>query len=74
MQVKTLLVQPRPLAINMTPPAFAADFAAERRRLLSVDISCPGRSRHQSRRTAPLLSIDGADRPRDGRILCGQCQ
>jgi len=44
----------------VTPPAFAA---AERRRLLSVDISCPLGAQQQTRRTP--LSIDGTDRRMD---------
>jgi len=46
----------------VTLPAFAA---AERRRLLSVDISCPRGAQQQTRRTPLLLSIDGTDRRMD---------
>jgi len=53
--------QPRPLAVNMTLPTFAA----EHRRLLVIDISCPRGAQQQTRRTPLLLSIDGTD----GRTL-----
>ena len=51
----------------MTLPAFAA----ERRRLLSTDISCPRGAQQQTGRTPLLLSIDGSgtDRRTDGRTL-----
>jgi len=35
--------------------------AAERRHLLSIDISCPPGAQQQTRRTPLLLSIDGTD-------------
>jgi len=47
--------------VNMTLPAFAA----ERRRLLSIDISCPRGAQQQTRRTPLLLSNDGTDRRMD---------
>jgi len=47
---------------NMTLPAFAA----ERRRLLSIDISCPQGAQQQTRRTPLLLSIGGTSRRTDG--------
>jgi len=48
----------------MTRPAFAA----ERRRVLSIDISCLRGAQQQTRRTPRLLlSIDGTDRRTDGR-------
>jgi len=47
----------------MTLPAFAA----ERRRLLSMDISCPRGAQQQTGRTPLLLSIDGTDGRTDGR-------
>jgi len=49
----------------MTLPAFAA----ERRRLLSIDISG---AQQQTRCTSPLLSIDGKDEPTDRRTDDGQ--
>jgi len=39
-QKRNKSVQPRPSAVTMTLPAFAA----ERQRLLWIDIFCPGRS------------------------------
>jgi len=60
----------------VTLPAFADG----RRRLLSIDISCPYGAQQQTRRTLLLLLIDGTDRETDGRstvsqtlfhILCG---
>jgi len=42
-------------------------FAAERRRLLSIDMSYPQGAQQQTRRTPLLLSIDGTDRRTDGR-------
>jgi len=45
----------------MTLPAFAA----ERRRLLSMDISGPRGAQQQTGRTPLLLSIDGTDRRTD---------
>jgi len=50
-------VQPPPSTVNMTLPAFAV----ERRRLPSVDISCPRGAQQQTCRTPLLLSIDGTD-------------
>jgi len=47
----------------MTLPAFAA----ERSRLLSIDISCPRGAQQQTRRTPLLLLIDRTDRQTDGR-------
>jgi len=47
----------------MTLPAVAA----KRRRLLSIDISCPRGAQQQTRRTLLLLAIDGTDRRADGR-------
>jgi len=50
--------------LNMTRPAFAA----ERRHLLSIDISCLRGAQQQTRRTPRLLlSIDGTDRRTEGR-------
>jgi len=55
-------------------------FAAERRRLLSVDICCQRGAQQQIRRTPLLLSIDGADRQTPDRFidpaphLFGQCK
>jgi len=40
MQVKTLLVQPRPSAVNMTLPAFAADSHVAVPLLLSAGACC----------------------------------
>jgi len=60
MHFKAIFVQPRPSAVNITLPAFAA----ERRRLLSIDISCPWRAQQQTRRTP--LPISGTDRRADG--------
>jgi len=57
--------QPRPLAVNMTLPTFAA----EHRRLLVIDISCPRGAQQQTRRTPLLLSIDGTDGRTDARPL-----
>jgi len=45
----------------------ATEFAAERRRLLAIDIPCLRSAQQQTRRTARLLSIDGKDRRRKGR-------
>jgi len=46
-------------AVNVTQPAFAA----ERRRLLSIDISCRGRSaQRQTRRTLILRYVERRDR------------
>jgi len=44
-------------------------FAAERRRLLSVDICCQRGAQQQIRRTPLLLSIDGADRQTPDRFI-----
>jgi len=49
----------------MTLPAFEA----ERRRLLSIDISCLRGAQQQTRHTPLLLSIDGTDRQTDGRSM-----
>ena len=57
-QKRNKSVQPRPSAVNMTLPAFAA----ERQRLLWIDIFCPG-AQQQTRRTPLLLSIAETDRP-----------
>ena len=56
-------VQPRSSAVNTALPAFAA----ERRRLLSIDISWQRGAQQQTRRTPLLLSIDGTDRRTDER-------
>jgi len=59
----------------MTLPAFAA----ERRRLLSTDISCPRGAQQQTGRTPLLLSIDGSgtdrrtDRRTDARPFHRRC-
>jgi len=69
-------VQPPTSAVNVTLPAFAAAapctagaVAAERRRLLSIDISCWLGAEQQTRRRPWLLSIDGTDRRTDGSTL-----
>ena len=41
--------------------------AAERRRLLSIDISCSRGAQQQTRRKPLPLAIDGTDRRTDGR-------
>jgi len=56
MHLKAIFVQPRPSAVNITLPAFAA----ERRRNLSIDIICPWGAQQQTRRTP--LPISGTDR------------
>jgi len=58
-----VFVQRRPSAVNRTLPAFAA----ERRHLLSIDISCLYGAQQQTLRTPLLLLIDGTDRRTDGR-------
>jgi len=63
-QKRNKSVQPRPSAVNMTLPAFAA----ERQRLLWIDIFCPG-AQQQTRRTPLLLSIDGTDGQMLGRFI-----
>ena len=50
-------------------PCTAGAVAAERRRLLSIDISCWLGAEQQTRRRPWLLSIDGTDRRTDGRSL-----
>jgi len=62
---KYVCVRPRSSAVNTTLPAFAA----ERRRLLSIDISWQRGAQQQTRRTPLLLSIDGTDGQTDGRTL-----
>jgi len=52
---------------------------AERRRLLSIDISCPPGAQQQTCRTQLLPLIDGTDKRTDGRsivskTLLRQCQ
>jgi len=49
------VTQTRPSAVNKTL------FAAERRRLLSIDISCPWGTQQQTRRMPLLLSINATD-------------
>jgi len=58
----------------MTLPPFAAvlccgAIAAERRRLLSINIFIPPGSQQQTRRTPLLLTIDGTGGWTDGRTL-----
>ena len=62
-QYKQVCVEPGPSAVNATLPAFSA----QRRRLLSTDISCPRGAQQQTCRTPLLLSIDGRDRQTDAR-------
>ena len=56
-----VFVQRRPSAVNIYNV-----FAAERRHLLSIDISCLYGAQQQTRRTPLLLLIDGTDRRTDG--------
>jgi len=58
-------LQPPSSAVNATLLAFAA----ERRRLLSIDISRPRGAQQQTCRLSLLLLIDGTDRRTDIRAL-----
>jgi len=74
-QVKQVCVQPRQLGcqhdtarICCRAPCCGA-VAAERRRVLSIYISCLPSVQQQTHRTALLLSNDGTDRRTDGLIV-----
>jgi len=70
-------MKPRPSAVNITLPAFAAERRAAAPLLLSagvccrsvvqqsIDISCPRGAQQQTRHTPLLLLISGTDRRRD---------
>jgi len=66
--LKRVYVQPPTSAVNVTPPAFAA----ERRRPLSINISCPWSAQQQTRRT-PLLLWDRIDERTDARPFHRPC-
>ena len=64
-------VEPPASAVNMTLPRICcwAPAPSARRPQLSIDISCVQGGQLQTRRQSLLLSIDGRDRPTDGRTL-----
>ena len=66
-QKRNKSVQPRPSAVNMTLPAFAA----ERQRLLWIDIFCPGGSAANPPHAA--AAVDRWDRRTDARPFHRPC-
>ena len=80
---KQVSVQPRPSAVNVSYVRDTARIcccslccgavATERRRLLTIDISCQPSAQQQTFRTPLLLSLDGTDRRMDGSRLGSVC-